>query len=94
MKAYLKVEKGKNAALKNITLGNLSWVREHKDALASIQNSLREAFKLFFSKPVHVICIYTDASEALWVVITQKKGEQLEKPVEDQQREPVAFSGD
>lgn len=93
-KAYSKAGKRKKAALKSIILSNLSWGREHKKAISSIQDSLREAVRLAFPKPDHVICIYTEASEVLWAsVITQTKEEQLEKPVEEQQHEPLAFLG-
>lgn len=72
----------------------MSWGTEHKLALASIQDSLRDAVRLAFQKDDHVMCVYTDASEEFWAsVVTQTKEEQLQKKIGEQHHEPMAFLG-
>lgn len=92
--AYKQAGRRKKAALKNIPLHKLSWGTEHKNAIASIQDSLRRAVKMAFPKPDHVICVYTDASEHLWAsVVTQTEEDELSKAIEQQKHEPLAFLG-
>lgn len=57
--------RGKKAALKNIPLHKLSWSTKHKNEIAPIRNSLRNAVKMAFPKPDHEVCVYTEDSKHL-----------------------------
>lgn len=68
-----------------IALFTLSYGPEHVTALASLQDSLRTAVKLAFSKQDRVICMYTDAPEAIWAsVVMQTNEDDLGEVIEQQ----------
>lgn len=70
----------------------MSWSTEHKQALAPIQDRSRSAVNIAFLNNEKVICVYTNANEALWAAkVTQTNREHLEEPTEQQQHEPLAF---
>lgn len=89
-----KAEKRKKNTLKNIPLHTMSWGTDRRIAIASIQDSLRKAVKMKFSKHDHGGFVYTDASENLCsAVVTQTEKNQLSKAIEQQKHDPLAFWG-
>lgn len=93
-KAYKATRRSKKSALRKVLLSTLSWGTEHRAALISIQNSLKQAVKLAFPKDNHAICVYADASEDFWAsIVTQTSEEQLSINVKEQKHEPMALLG-
>ena len=92
--AYKKSGKRTKSSIKKFQLRELSWGTIHTQAFESIQDSLREAVKMSYVDSEKVTCVFTDASDKHWSgVITQTLPEDLSKPFEDQQHEPLAFLG-
>ena len=64
------------------------------EAFKSLQDTIREAVQLSFPKKEKQICIYTDASDKFWsAVVTQIIPSDMQKPIEEQNHEPLAFLG-
>ena len=62
-------------------------------AFTSLQESLRDAVKLFYPNPDKALCVFTDASDVHWSgIVTQVDPDQLSSPLEEQRHEPLAFS--
>lgn len=93
-RAYEQAGKRKKGALRSIQLHKLPWGTGHRNAIASIQDSLRSTVKIAFPKPGKLVFVYTDASKQLWaVIVSQTEEAQLGKPLQQQQHEPLAFLG-
>lgn len=93
-KAYGMARKRKKSLPKSIPHHKLSLGMEHKQALASIQDSLRNALEMTFFNPKKVVCAYTNASKALLAaIVTLTNGEHLKIPTVQRQHEPLAFLG-
>ena len=90
--AYKHSGKRTTRSIKNIPLSSLSWGPKHEVTFNSLQESLRQAVKLSHPNPKKEKCVYTDASETHWAaVVTQCDQGELQKPVEEQRYEPLAF---
>ncbi len=60
----------------------------------NFKSSYVNMVKLAHREPSMALCVYTDASDAFWAgVVTQCEPEDLNKEVEDQRHEPLAFLG-
>lgn len=91
-KAYELAEKHTKRVQKTTPLHKLARGTAHKKALASIQDSQRSAVKMTLLNPKKVVCVYTNASEALWAaIVTKTSGEHLEKPTEQEQHKTLAL---
>lgn len=47
----------------------ISWGKIHGQALNNIKDTLRNAFRLSYSKREHVFCIFTDVPDKFWAGI-------------------------
>lgn len=93
-KSYAKVGRRTKQCIRGIRLQSLSWGEVHENYFLQLQDSLRNAVQLSYPKVRRVICVYTDASQWFWSgVVTQTDADQLQKPIEKQQHEPLAFLG-
>lgn len=80
--------------IRHIALCDISRGTTYVEALNAIQYMLRNAVRLSFHKPDHIVCVYTDASNNLWpVVVTQSPPTELFEPRCDQRHESLAFLG-
>lgn len=92
--AYTRSGKRTKRSIKTIALSTLSWGTPHEKAFHDLQDMLHNAVKLSYPKEGMVICIYTDASERFWSgVVTQTQPADLDKSLEEQRHEPLAFLG-
>ncbi|MEM7504931.1 MAG: RNase H-like domain-containing protein [Pseudomonadota bacterium] len=92
--AYARSGRRAKRSVQTIRLDSLSGGAEHRKAYATLQESLSRSVKLSFLRADRVVCVYTDASDALWAgVVTQLPPDQLDLPREQQQHEPLAFVG-
>lgn len=90
--AYNRSGKRTTKSIQNIRLAKLSWGTAHADAYLELQEQLRNAVKLSHRDADKNICVFTDASNTHWAaVVTQCEVGELEKIVEEQQHEPLAF---
>ena len=91
-KAYKKSGRRTKRSVQNIPLHTLSWGTGHVEAFKSLQDTIREAVQLSFPKKEKQICIYTYASDKFWsAVVTQIMPSDMQKPIEEQNHEPLAF---
>lgn len=74
-KAYLKTGKRKKKHIENVSLSQRPWGAVHLEALALIQNILRQGVKLAFLKNDKIICVPTNASEESWAGIVMETDE-------------------
>lgn len=81
-----------NKSIAKLNLGGAAWCREEKNALTSIQDSLRDAVLLAHFDPEQCICFYTDSSSHN-LVVTQCAKDQLQLALEIQQHRPPTFLG-
>jgi len=90
--AYTKSGKRTKKSIASIPLSSLSWGRQHDKSFLELQDSLRQSVKLAHPDAKMHKCIYTDASDNYWAaVVTQCLAAELNKPLEDQRHQPLAF---
>lgn len=90
--AYRKTGKRNKRSIASVPLSSLSWGRIHEITFHELQDSLRQSVRLAHPDPKLQKCIYTDASDNYWAaVVTQCNTEELEKPLEKQMHQPLAF---
>ena len=92
--AYAKSGKRTRRSIRSIDLRSLSWGTTEDEAFTLLQDTLRNAVLMSYPDPMKSVCIFTDASERYWsAVVTQCEEEELEKEIENQKHEPLAFLG-
>lgn len=80
--------------IQRIQFSELSWCTEHEAVFHSLQEPLWQTVKLAYRDVSKALCAYTDASDALWSgVVSQCDPEDLNKELEEQRHNPVAFLG-
>lgn len=81
-------------SIKSIQLTSLSWSVGHDELFRAFQEQLRETVKLSHRDSKKTLCVFTDASDAFWSgVVTQCEPGELDKEVNEQRHEPLAFLG-
>lgn len=92
-KAYAKAGGNrKKKSISKLSLEELGWDNTHSTAFIGLQEQLQEATRLAHRDPVLILCLHTDASDKHWAVCaTQCHESELEKPVVDQNHQPLAF---
>ena len=92
--AFNRSGKRTKRSIKKLALSTLSWGTAHTQAFHDLQDTLRNSVSLSYPKPGMEICIFTDESERFWsAVVTQTTPQDLERPLEEQRHEPLAFLG-
>lgn len=92
--AYQMTGKRTKRSLKKLPHSKLSWGQTHSVACTLLKDSIRKSTLLSFPKKGWHIHIYTDASEHAWSgVVTQTKSADMDKPIEEQRQDPLAFVG-
>jgi RNase H-like domain found in reverse transcriptase len=81
----------KKAAGKTI-LWDLGWNASHTESFQQCKSALAAAATLAHPRDEMRLCVFTDASQNVWsAVVTQVSPRDLDKPLADQQHEPLAF---
>lgn len=91
--AYAKANGSrKKKSISKFKLSDLGWHNQHLPAFNDLQEQLKKA-----TQPTHIDtsmtqCIHTDASDCHWALAaTQCMPEELNKPIQDQVHQPLAF---
>jgi len=88
---YNAVGKRTKKAVAKLKLGE-NWRPEHGKAFEAIRHHLQNTITLSFPKPKYTRCLFTDASDGYWAaVLTQIPDDQVGRPVEEQEHEPLGF---
>jgi RNase H-like domain found in reverse transcriptase/Reverse transcriptase (RNA-dependent DNA polymerase) len=73
-------------------LGDLGWNASHTEAFQQCKGALAAAATRAHPRDEMRFCVFTDASQTFWsAVVTQVPPRDLDKPLADQQHEPLAF---
>jgi RNase H-like domain found in reverse transcriptase len=81
----------KKAAGKTI-LRDLGWNASHTESFQQCKRALAAAATLAHPRDEMRLCVFTDASQSVWsAVVIQVPPRDLDKPLADQQHEPLAF---
>ena len=92
--AYTKSGSRTKKSIQKIQLSSLTWGPEHEAVFRNFQDEIKNLAKLAHRDPKKAICVYTDASDAYRAgVVTQCEADELDKNVENQKHEPLAFLG-
>jgi RNase H-like domain found in reverse transcriptase len=68
------------------------WEQEEQAAFKDLQAAIMESMTLAFPDPGKSICVLTDTSDRFYAgVVTQIDEEQLDRPIEEQDHQPLAF---
>lgn len=91
--AYAKANGSrKKKSIAKFQLSDLGWNEKHVFAFNDLQEQLKEATRLTHRDPNMTLCIHTDASDRHWALVaTQCKPEELNKLIQDQSHQPLAF---
>jgi hypothetical protein len=82
----------KKSAADKVKLQDNGWTQEHDIAFQRINHAIAHSVTLAYPSDIKSTCIFTDASDLHWAgVITQCDAEELEKPINEQQHQPLAF---
>ena len=75
-------------------LVDYGWGAKELKAFEDLRDQLKNIVQLAYPDPKCVVCVFPDASSYAWgSVITQIPAEDVEKPVEEQRHQPLAFFG-
>ena len=65
---------------------------EHDKSFDSIKRQTARSTRTAHPKADHALCLFTDASETHWSgILTQVPNDQLKRPLEEQEHEPLSF---
>jgi len=76
-----------------VKLQKVGWNKTHEQAYARAKNALHRSICLAYPDPEKTYVLWTDASDKHFgAILTQTTEEELKKPLQDQQHEPIGLN--
>ena len=87
---YKEVGKRSKKALRKLSI-TTSWGASHDAAFSDIKKQLIASVKLALPKLDQNLCLFTDASDSHWAILTQVPPQDRSKELQEQRHKPLCF---